>query len=42
MESAVSDELATLRSEQEQLANDLRTLLSRQTGAVAEQTSIAG
>ncbi|XP_043237745.1 inositol 1,4,5-triphosphate receptor associated 1-like isoform X1 [Amphibalanus amphitrite] len=42
VESAVSDELASLRSEQEQLANDLRTLLSRQTGAVVEQTSIAG
>lgn len=42
VESVVSDELATLRSEQEQLANDLRTLLSRQTGAVIQQTSIAG
>ena len=42
MEEAVSDELATLRSEQEQLANDLKTLLSRQRDAVLQQTTTVG
>jgi len=42
VENGVSDELATLRSEQEQLAQDLRTLLTRQTDAVIQQTTSVG
>jgi len=42
VEEGVEDELATLRSEQEQLASDLKTLLSRQRDAVLQQTTTVG